>query len=129
MLAQRGRLTLNMEVERWLALVAALQAVRLLSLDPLVAVLATRLPEPFHADPADRFLVSQVAILGFPCSAQTAKSSLIPMCGACGEASHGSARRRPLRSRGRAVKKSRSMDTLMAPHQTGNDVRSERLRR
>jgi PIN domain nuclease of toxin-antitoxin system len=24
-----------------------------------VAVAATRLPEPFHADPADRFLVAQ----------------------------------------------------------------------
>ena len=66
MLAQRGRLTLTMEVERWLALVAALPAVRLLPLDPLVAVLATRLPEPFHADPADRFLVSQARHLGIP---------------------------------------------------------------
>ena len=48
MLAQRGRLTLTMKVERWLALVAA------------------RLPEPFHANPVDRFLVSQARHLGIP---------------------------------------------------------------
>jgi PIN domain nuclease of toxin-antitoxin system len=66
MLVQRGRLALNMEVERWLALVAAMPAVRLLPLDPLVAVMATRLPEPFHADPADRFLVAQARHLGIP---------------------------------------------------------------
>jgi len=66
MLTQQGRLALNMEVEPWLALVAALPAVQLLPLDPLVAVLATRLPEPFHADPADRFLVAQARHLGIP---------------------------------------------------------------
>ena len=66
MLTHRGRLALNMEVEQWLALVAALPAVQLLPLDPLVAVLATRLPEPFHADPADRFLVAQARHLGIP---------------------------------------------------------------
>ena len=59
MLVQRGRLALSLEVERWLALVASIPAVRLLPLEPAVAVAATRLPEPFHADPADRFLVAQ----------------------------------------------------------------------
>jgi hypothetical protein len=66
MLAQRGRLMLNMEVEHWLALVVALPAVRRLPLNPLVALLATRLPEHFHADPADRFLVAQARQLGIP---------------------------------------------------------------
>ena len=42
------------------------QAVRLLPLDPAVAVAATRLPEPFHADPADRFLVAQARALAIP---------------------------------------------------------------
>jgi PIN domain nuclease of toxin-antitoxin system len=31
-----------------------------------VAVASTRLPEPFHADPADRFLVAQARELGIP---------------------------------------------------------------
>ncbi|MCX5966907.1 MAG: type II toxin-antitoxin system VapC family toxin [Cyanobacteria bacterium] len=66
MLVQRGRLALSLEVERWLALVASIPAVRLLPLEPAVAVAATRLPEPFHADPADRFLVAQARELAVP---------------------------------------------------------------
>ncbi len=66
MLVSRGRLALSLDVERWLALLASHPAVRLLPLDPAVAVAATRLPEPFHADPADRFLVAQARALGIP---------------------------------------------------------------
>ena len=66
MLVQRGRLALRLEVERWLATVAAIPAIRLLPLEPAVAVAATRLPEPFHADPADRFLVAQARELAVP---------------------------------------------------------------
>jgi PIN domain nuclease of toxin-antitoxin system len=66
MLVNRGRLALSLDVERWLALLASHPAVRLLALDPSVAVAATRLPEPFHADPADRFLVAQARELGIP---------------------------------------------------------------
>ena len=66
MLVSRGRLALRLDVERWLAQVAAIPAVRLLPLDPAVAVAATRLPEPFHADPADRVLVAQARDLAVP---------------------------------------------------------------
>ena len=66
LLANRGRLALSLDVERWLALLASHPAVRLLALDVAVAVAATRLPEPFHADPADRFLVAQARELGIP---------------------------------------------------------------
>ncbi|MFM9104004.1 MAG: type II toxin-antitoxin system VapC family toxin [Cyanobium sp.] len=66
MLVNRGRLALSLDVERWLALLASHPAVRLLPLEPTVAVAATRLPEPFHADPADRFLVAQARALAIP---------------------------------------------------------------
>jgi PIN domain nuclease of toxin-antitoxin system len=66
MLVNRGRLALSLDVKRWLALLASHPAVRLLALDPAVAVSATRLPEPFHGDPADRFLVAQARELGIP---------------------------------------------------------------
>jgi PIN domain nuclease of toxin-antitoxin system len=66
MLVQRGRLALSLEVERWLALVVSITAVHLVPLEPAVAVAATRLPEPFHADPADRFLVAQARELAVP---------------------------------------------------------------
>ena len=66
MLVTLGRLALGLDVERWLAVLASHPAVRLLPLDPAVAVAATRLPEPFHADPADRFLVAQARALAIP---------------------------------------------------------------
>jgi PIN domain nuclease of toxin-antitoxin system len=66
MLVQRGRLALSLDVERWLALLISHPAVRLVALEPAVAVAATRLPEPFHADPADRFLVAQARALAIP---------------------------------------------------------------
>jgi PIN domain nuclease of toxin-antitoxin system len=47
MLTQRSRLALTMEADHWQAL-------------------ASRLPEPFHADPADRFLVARGRHLGIP---------------------------------------------------------------
>ncbi|MEB3167318.1 MAG: type II toxin-antitoxin system VapC family toxin [Synechococcaceae cyanobacterium] len=78
MLVQRGRLALSLEVERWLALVAAIQAVRLLPLEPAVAVAATRLPAPFHADPADRFLVAQARELAVPLLSADSKIQTYP---------------------------------------------------
>lgn len=66
MLVNRGRLALSLDVERWLTLLACHPAVRMVALEPAVAVEATRLPEPFHADPADRFLVAQARALAIP---------------------------------------------------------------
>jgi len=59
MLVQRGRLGLTIDCERWLTLLGAIPALRLLPLTPAVAVAATRLPGAFPPDPADRFLVAQ----------------------------------------------------------------------
>jgi len=59
MLVERGRLGLNVDIERWLNLVASAPRLQLLPLSPAVAVASTRLPGTFHADPADRFLVAQ----------------------------------------------------------------------
>jgi len=78
MLVQRGRLALSLEAERWLALVAAIPAVRLLPLEPAAAVAATRLPEPFHADLADRFLVAQARELAVPLLSADSKIRLYP---------------------------------------------------
>ena len=66
MLVARGRLGLTMDIEHWLALLEAIPELRFLPLTPAVAVAATRLPEPFHPDPADRFLVAQARALNIP---------------------------------------------------------------
>jgi len=56
-LVERGRLQLTIPVEQWLAL-ALLPPVVLLPLSPEVAVGSTRLPPPFHRDPADQIIVA-----------------------------------------------------------------------
>ncbi len=91
MLVKRGRLALSLDLERWLALLVSHPAVRLLALDPAVAVAATLLPEPFHADPADRFLVAQARALGIPLlSADRAGFTPMAPCAACGDGRPGS---------------------------------------
>ena len=66
MLLKRGRLSLSMDSEKWFNLIFAIPAIKFLPLQPRVAINAIRLPEPFHADPADRFLVAQARQLNLP---------------------------------------------------------------
>ncbi|MFS6819310.1 type II toxin-antitoxin system VapC family toxin [Synechococcus lacustris Tous-12m] len=66
MLLKRGRLSLSMDSEKWFNLISAIPAIKFLPLQPRVAINATQLPEPFHADPADRFLVAQARQLNLP---------------------------------------------------------------
>ena len=66
MLVQRGRIGLSMDVEHWVSLLQSVPQLRLIPLNPSVAVAATRLPDPFHPDPADRFLVAQARELNIP---------------------------------------------------------------
>ena len=66
MLLERGRLSLSMDSEKWFSLISSIPAIKLLPLQPRVVINATRLPEPFHADPADRFLVAQARQLNLP---------------------------------------------------------------
>lgn len=58
MLVERGRLTLTMALEDWLALVESIDRVTFVPVDNTVAIAPTRLPGDFHKDPADRMLVA-----------------------------------------------------------------------
>jgi PIN domain nuclease of toxin-antitoxin system len=78
MLVSRGRLGLSIGCERWLELLGSIPALKLLPLEPRVAVAATRLPEPFHADPADRFLVAQARELAIPLVSADSKIRTYP---------------------------------------------------
>ena len=49
-----------------MAITTTSPSLRLLPLIRAVAVAATQLPEPFHPDPADRFLVAQARDLAIP---------------------------------------------------------------
>ena len=58
MLVAKGRLALDREVGEWLDAALALPGLRLVPLDPQVAVDSTRLPGQPHGDPADRMIVA-----------------------------------------------------------------------
>ena len=64
MLDAARRLELSVDVRTWVARALAFPGVRLNALSPAIAIESTRLPEPFHRDPADRILVATARLLG-----------------------------------------------------------------
>lgn len=58
MLVAKGRITLQMDVSRWLSLVNQIDAVSFIPVDNEIAVSSTELPDKFHKDPADRIIVA-----------------------------------------------------------------------
>lgn len=58
MLVAKGRITLQMDVSRWLSLVNQIDAVSFIPVDNEIAVSSTELPDEFHKDPADRIIVA-----------------------------------------------------------------------
>lgn len=65
-LVELGRLTLPFPVEEWLSRALMEPGIRLLPLTPQIAVESTRLPPPFHRDPADQIIVSTARVYGCP---------------------------------------------------------------
>jgi PIN domain nuclease of toxin-antitoxin system len=66
MLVERGRLELDIDLERWLALASAPATVELARVTPAVAAEVARLPEKFHRDPADRLIVATARVKKLP---------------------------------------------------------------
>jgi PIN domain nuclease of toxin-antitoxin system len=64
LLNSKGRLELFLDCEAWVNLALSSPGLRLAALTPAIAVLSTRLPGDFHADPADRILVATARIEG-----------------------------------------------------------------
>ena len=63
-LVQVGRLQLSMPVEDWLEQALAYPKVMVVPLSPSIVVESTRLPQPFHKDPADELIVASARVLG-----------------------------------------------------------------
>ncbi|MGZ8425901.1 MAG: type II toxin-antitoxin system VapC family toxin [Candidatus Binatia bacterium] len=61
-LVEHGRLKLPQDVAEWLGVALAYPGVRLVDLSPVVAVESTRLPQPFHKDPADQIIVATARV-------------------------------------------------------------------
>jgi PIN domain nuclease of toxin-antitoxin system len=57
-LVEKGRLALPRPVDVWMQEALGYPGVTLLPLEPGIAVESTRLPQPFHDDPADQIIVA-----------------------------------------------------------------------
>ena len=73
-LVEKGRLTLPHPIETWMRLALNYPGISLLPLEPKVAIESTRLPRPFHNDPADQIIVATARI--YQCSIVTADEKI-----------------------------------------------------
>lgn len=64
MLVAKQRIGFKMDVQDWIDMALELPKIQLIPLDPKSAVLSSRLPGTFHADPADRLIVATCLNLG-----------------------------------------------------------------
>ena len=58
LLAEQSRLRLVQEVGTWLEAALALPGIKLMPVEPEIAIDSARLPGAFHADPADRLIIA-----------------------------------------------------------------------
>lgn len=58
MLETKGRIVLGSPCEKWVATALELPGLRLIGLEPEIAVASSRLPGEMHGDPADRILTA-----------------------------------------------------------------------
>jgi PIN domain nuclease of toxin-antitoxin system len=66
MLVEKGRLGLRMDTQQWVELALQRPKVFTLPFMPREAVFAAQLPDGFHGDPADRFIVTSCLIHNAP---------------------------------------------------------------
>ena len=63
---ERGRLTLSVSINDWIADALSYPGVQLIPLTPEIAIESTLLPQPFHRDPADQLIVATSRVLEAP---------------------------------------------------------------
>ncbi len=68
-----GKLVLDRGLDAWLEGALAYPGVRLVDLTPAIVVESTRLPGPFHRDPANQMIVATARVLGVPLLTHDAK--------------------------------------------------------
>jgi len=66
MLVAKKRIGFRIDVQDWIELALKRPKVQLISIDPKIAILSTRLPGDFHDDPADRFIAATCLKFGVP---------------------------------------------------------------
>lgn len=74
MLEAKGRVTFDQDCAAWVRDALSAPGIRLVPLDPDIAVASTRLPGDFHGDPADRIIVATAR--AFACELVTADAGI-----------------------------------------------------
>ncbi|MGH7625085.1 MAG: type II toxin-antitoxin system VapC family toxin [Gemmatimonadaceae bacterium] len=64
MLASRGRIALSLPIGEWIQTALRASGVRLLPLEPEIAIDSAQLPGSPHGDPADRMLMASARLTG-----------------------------------------------------------------
>jgi len=64
LLEAKGRIELDAPCEQWVENALATPGLSIAPLTPEIALASSRLPEPFHGDPADRIIVATARALG-----------------------------------------------------------------
>jgi PIN domain nuclease of toxin-antitoxin system len=73
-----GKLVLPVDVGDWLRIALQYPGVNLIRLTPEIAVESTRLPAPFHRDPADQIIVATARLLDAALMTSDAKINAYP---------------------------------------------------
>ena len=66
LLVKESRLVLKKDLAEWVRQALALPSLRLVPLDPAIALDSVNLPGEFHADPADRIIIATARHHGVP---------------------------------------------------------------
>lgn len=66
MLERKGRIQLLPDFKKWIQFATNPQIATILSADTQVVLAQRKLPETFHADPADRLIVATSILSGYP---------------------------------------------------------------
>jgi PIN domain nuclease of toxin-antitoxin system len=72
-LVEHRRLKLDRQVGPWIEGALVVPGISLLPLSPQIVVESTRLPQPFHRDPADQLLVATARVLQCPIMTEDSK--------------------------------------------------------
>lgn len=66
MLVAKQRISLSLDVQKWIDTALKYPGIQLLNLDAEIVVMSTRLPGTFHGDPADRLIAATCLKFGVP---------------------------------------------------------------
>ncbi|CAN5356159.1 type II toxin-antitoxin system VapC family toxin [soil metagenome] len=80
MLERKGRISLEPDFVSWITLAAKPEVSAILPVDVDVVLTQRKLPESFHADPADRLITATSMLSGYPLATRDRRISASGVC-------------------------------------------------